>query len=269
MPPLPTSFGPFELDEEGRCLTLRGQPQEMQPLVFDLLAYLVRNAGRVVPKDELMDALWPDLTVTEASLQRAVSLARRALAAGGLEQAIRSFVRHGYRFGIDPDFGAPEGSPASRRGCDDAEARRRVRACDWPGACARFEAMPAERLTPEDIDLWALAVECSGRPVLALPLLVRAVAAHEAAGDPLRAARAAVTLAKIELERGAAAVAGGWLDRAESLLGDADDPGGARLPALDALAPRHLRRRRRRGARRSRARPSPSPSGPATAGCGH
>ena len=70
---MPTSFGPFELDEEARSLTLRGQPQDVQPLVFDLLAYLVRNAGRVVPKDELMDALWPDLTVTEASLQRAVS----------------------------------------------------------------------------------------------------------------------------------------------------------------------------------------------------
>ena len=28
VPPLPTSFGPFELDEEARSLTLRGQPQE-------------------------------------------------------------------------------------------------------------------------------------------------------------------------------------------------------------------------------------------------
>jgi len=222
VPPLPTSFGPFELDEEARSLTLRGQPQDVQPLVFDLLAYLVRNAGRVVPKDELMDALWPDLTVTEASLQRAVSLARRALAAGGMERAIRSFVRHGYRFGLDPDFGAPEGPPVADA---HAEARRRVQACDWPDACARFAAIPAERLTPEDIDLWALAVECRGRPVLALPLLARAVAAHEAAGAKVRAARAAVTLAKIELERSAAAVAGGWLDRAESLLGGADDPG--------------------------------------------
>ncbi len=220
--PLPTSFGPFELDEDARGLTLRGVPQDVQPLVFDLLAYLVRNAGRVVPKDELMDALWPDLTVTEASLQRAVSLARRALAAGGMEKAIRSFVRHGYRFGLDPDFGAPEGPPvADPRG----EAHRRVRACDWPGARALFEAIPADRLTPEDIDLWALAVECGGRPALALPLLARAVAAHEAAGTPLGAARAAVTLAKIELERSASAVAGGWLDRAESLLGGANDPG--------------------------------------------
>ena len=221
-PTLPTPFGPFELDEDARSLTLRGAPQEVQPLVFDLLAYLVRNAGRVVPKDELMDALWPDLTVTEASLQRAVSLARRALAAGGMEKAIRSFVRHGYRFGIDPDLAAPGGSPDPGL---HAEARRRVQACDWPGACARFEAMGAGELTPDDIDLWALAAECSGRPVLALPLLARAVAAHEAAGTPLRAARAAVTLAKIELERSAAAVAGGWLDRAESLLGAADDPG--------------------------------------------
>src|SRR4029079_16733886 len=102
-------FGPFALDEDARMLTLRGEPQELQPRVFDLLAYLVRNAGRVVPKDELMDALWPDLTVTEASLQRAVSLARRALAQGGMERAIRSFVRHGYRFGLDPDLSAPEG----------------------------------------------------------------------------------------------------------------------------------------------------------------
>src|SRR4029079_7252122 len=129
-------FGPFALDEDARRLTLRGAPQEVQPLVFDLLAYLVRNAGRVVPKDELMDALWPDLTVTEASLQRAVSLARRALAPGGMEKAIRSFVRHGYRFGLDPDFGAPEGQPVADH---HAEAQRRVRACDWPGACARFE----------------------------------------------------------------------------------------------------------------------------------
>ncbi len=219
---MPTRFGPFEIDEDARSLTLRGQPQDVQPLVFDLLAYLVRNAGRVVPKDELMDALWPDLTVTEASLQRAVSLARRALAAGGLERAIRSFVRHGYRFGLDPDLGAPEGPPDAD---PHAEVRRRVQACDWPAACARFEAMAPGQLTPDDIDLWALAVECRGRPVLALPLLVRAVAAHEAAGGPDRAARAAVTIAKIELERSAAAVAGGWLDRAESLLGGAGDPG--------------------------------------------
>ena len=212
-----------------------------------------------------MDALWPDLTVTEASLQRAVSLARRALAAGGLERAIRSFVRHGYRFGIDPDFGAPENAPALADGID-AEARRRVRACDWPGACARFEAMPAERLTPEDIDLWALAVECSGRPVLALPLLARAVAAHEAAGDPLRRGPGGgdprQDRARAQRRRGRRRLARPGRVAARRRRRSRR----ARLPALDALAPRHLRRRSRRGARRSRAGPSASPSSPATSG---
>ena len=57
------SFGPYILDEEARDLALRGVPVPIQPRVFDLLVHLVRNAGRVIPKDELMDALWPDVIV--------------------------------------------------------------------------------------------------------------------------------------------------------------------------------------------------------------
>jgi DNA-binding winged helix-turn-helix (wHTH) protein len=115
-------FGQF--DESARSLTLRGAAQKIQPRVFDLLAYLVRNAGRVVPKVELMDELWPDLNVTEASLQRAVSLARGTLAAGGLEGAIRSYVRHGYRFGIgDPGLGRD--APIDVTGDPEIAAARR------------------------------------------------------------------------------------------------------------------------------------------------
>lgn len=103
-------FGSLELDEEARSLIPGGAAQKLQPCIFDLLAYLVRNAGRAIPKDELMDALWPDVTVTEASLQRAVSLVRAALGRRGLENAIQSYVRHGYRFAIDkpsPGTAAP------------------------------------------------------------------------------------------------------------------------------------------------------------------
>ena len=149
-------FGPFELDEEGRSLMLRGAAQKIQPRVFDLLAYLVKNAGRVVPKDELMDALWPDLTVTEASLQRAVSLARSALAAGGLENAIRSYVRHGYRFAID-DPGLGLDAPGDAAGNTDiAAARRLALKRDWAGAAARFERIsrPAN---------WSRRTSISGR----------------------------------------------------------------------------------------------------------
>lgn len=218
-------FGPFELDEEARSLLLRGTSQKMQPRVFDLLVYLVRNAGRVVPKDELMDALWPKLTVTEASLQRAVSLARAALAAGGLENAIRSYVRHGYRFALDePGLGvAVPGFDASQAG--RAPAMALARAKDWQGAAKVFEKLDAEeQLCADDIEVWALAVECQGRPAAAIPVLTRALAAHIAEGKPNLAARAAVTISKLELERSAPAAAAGWIERAEALLGDTDDP---------------------------------------------
>lgn len=218
------AFGQFELDEAARTLALSGVGQKVQPLVFDLLAYLVRNAGRVVPKDELMDALWPDVIVTEASLQRVVSLARKVLAAGGLQDAIHSYVRHGYRFAIDePGLGLLR--PASFQGDDKiAEARRLAAARDW-GAAAKIFAQLAdiEALAAVDIDLWALVVECGGRPTEAIPVLARAVAAHVEAGDFARAARSAVTLAKIQAERGSGAVAEGWLERAASLLSQTPD----------------------------------------------
>lgn len=90
-------FEQFELDEERRRLRGPEGDIELQPLVFDLLAMLVRNHARVVSRDELMDALWPDVTVTEASLQRAVSVARSSLG-DRAHRLIRTFIGYGYRF---------------------------------------------------------------------------------------------------------------------------------------------------------------------------
>lgn len=221
---MPYSFGPFALDELARTLTLSGRDQEIQPRVFDLLHYLVRNAGRVVPKDELMDALWPDVNVTEASLQRAVSLARRTLDAGGLGNAIRSYVRHGYRFAID-EASLGQAAPSIPTEDSDLEAARALaKARNWKRAAEAFERIDArDGLDAFDIDLWALVVECGGRPAAAIPILTRAVSAHAEAGNSSRAARAAVTLAKVNLECGAPAVASGWIERAEALLDGAGD----------------------------------------------
>jgi len=224
VPTMHHSFGPYTLDEAARDLSLRGVPIPVQPKVFDLLAHLVRNAGRVVPKDELMDMLWPDVTVTEASLQRVVSLARRALEAGGLGNAIRSFVRHGYRFAVDQP--APTADAGQDEDSDRARALDLMRRRAWVAAAKVFEHLDREGgLAAEDIDRWALAIECRGRPAEAIPVLIRAVTAHVTAGQPHLAARAAITLAKIELERNAAAAAAGWIDRAETLKCNADDVG--------------------------------------------
>jgi len=79
------------------------------------------------------------------------------------------------------------------------------------------------KLKAEDMDRWALAVECQGLPVAAIPVLIRATAAHVKEGNPHLAARDAVTIAKIELERASTSAAAGWIDRAEVLKGDIDD----------------------------------------------
>jgi DNA-binding winged helix-turn-helix (wHTH) protein len=107
-------FGPFRLDEPARSLRLRDRELSLQPRVFDLLVFLIRNSARVVSKDELLDTLWPGVTVTDNSLQRAVSALRAVLREGGMEDAVRNIPRSGYRFCADAtsaDQGASE--PAS------------------------------------------------------------------------------------------------------------------------------------------------------------
>ena len=216
-------FGDFELDEPARSLSLRRQPLNLQPKVFGLLAYLVRHAGRVVSKQELMEQLWPEVNVSEASLQRAVSLLRKTLREGDFEHALKSFTGHGYRFSLDqPDLSpllpaaAPE-APAHAR-----QARAAAAARDWPTVVEHLCACAAGELGASDYALWAFALECLGRPGEASPLLRQAVEQYEAAGERSAAAQCATTLAKIHLERAEPAVARGWLARARSLLGSDD-----------------------------------------------
>jgi DNA-binding winged helix-turn-helix (wHTH) protein len=209
-------FGRFELDTEKRLLALDGAPQTLQPLVFDFLAYLVARADRVVGKDELFDALWPDVIVTESSLQRVASLARRALAAGDMADAIRSHSKHGYR------FEAPAAAPAS--GQTLAEARAASRDKHWDVAARLFAAANAQSpLEPADLELWAAACQCMGRPAEAVPALLRAIAAYQQSGEATLAGRAAVTIARIEFDRGAHALAEGWIERAASLAATSED----------------------------------------------
>jgi pimeloyl-ACP methyl ester carboxylesterase/DNA-binding winged helix-turn-helix (wHTH) protein len=106
-------FGPFELNVGAR--QLRRGPDEIpvQPQVFALLNYLIEHRDRVVGKDELLERLWPDAVVLEASLQRSVSQARAALGDDDHE-FIRTFSRHGYRFVGPVQEGAPT-QPAAPR----------------------------------------------------------------------------------------------------------------------------------------------------------
>src|SRR5512139_2885712 len=108
-------FEGFELDAQRRMLRRSGADVELRPLAFDALAHLVRHAGRVVTKDELIAAVWPGLVVTDDSIARCISDIRRAL--GDVEQKIiKTVPRRGYTLAapVDPDgprLAQPEPAP--------------------------------------------------------------------------------------------------------------------------------------------------------------
>lgn len=90
--------------ESGDLSTGDGQPVPLKRQARGLMQVLAAAEGRVVSKDQLMDAVWPDVTVSEDSLYQAVAEARRALGEKGGE-IIRSVPRQGYL--LDATAAAP------------------------------------------------------------------------------------------------------------------------------------------------------------------
>ena len=92
-------FGPFRL-EAGNARLWRGTERlPLRPKSFAVLHYLLQHAGRLVSKDDLLQAVWPDVVVSEAMLTICLSELRRAL--GETRQAprfIETVPRRGYRF---------------------------------------------------------------------------------------------------------------------------------------------------------------------------
>lgn len=211
-------FSDFELDEAHRELRLNNREIALQPRVFDLLCYLVRHRDRVVSKDELFDTLWPDVIVTEGSLQRAISLARSALRQGGLQDAIRTHSRSGYRF-CHPVSESQETSQVVEITSNLQQARAAYEQYNWESAVEDFVAADQQQaLDGPDLDRFAYAIQCTGRSWEAIEPLERAVIAHTTRGDDYAAARAMLSLSVIQFEQREYAIAKAWHQRALRLL---------------------------------------------------
>jgi Tol biopolymer transport system component/DNA-binding winged helix-turn-helix (wHTH) protein len=92
-------FGSFRLDPAERLLLKDGQPVPLTPKAFDLLVFLAERSGRLVEKQALMSALWPNAVVEEANLAYNVSALRKALGDGhDGEHIIQTVPTRGYRF---------------------------------------------------------------------------------------------------------------------------------------------------------------------------
>jgi TolB-like protein/Tfp pilus assembly protein PilF len=93
-------FGPYRLDPAERLLSRDGEVVPLQPKVFDLLVALAERPGRLLEKDELMKAVWPDTVVEEVNLANNISILRKTLGANG-QQFIETVPKRGYRFVAD------------------------------------------------------------------------------------------------------------------------------------------------------------------------
>ncbi|MFP5260495.1 MAG: FHA domain-containing protein [Blastocatellia bacterium] len=92
-------FDPFHLPEDVDLLYNGEEVVPLEPRAVRVLRYLAQNHDRVVPKEELLEGVWPDVFTTDGVLKRAISQVRRALGddAGGA-RFIETYHRRGYRF---------------------------------------------------------------------------------------------------------------------------------------------------------------------------
>ncbi len=92
-------FGSFRLEVGKRLLLRKGAPVALTPKVFDTLLYLVRHQGKLVAKNELMRAVWPDTVVEENNLNQNISALRRILGeTRGDNVYIATIPGKGYQF---------------------------------------------------------------------------------------------------------------------------------------------------------------------------
>lgn len=95
-------FDGFQVDEPNRQLLRDGEPVPLPKKAFDLLLVLLKNNGRAVTKNELLDKVWPDQFVEEVNLTVQIAALRKALCEHK-ENAryIHTIPKHGYRFIAD------------------------------------------------------------------------------------------------------------------------------------------------------------------------
>jgi TolB-like protein len=92
-------FGAFSLEANRRELRCGADAVRVEPQVFDLLLYLLRNRDHVVSKDELIQAVWEGRIVSDSALSSGVAAARQAIGDSGEQQRlIRTISRRGFRF---------------------------------------------------------------------------------------------------------------------------------------------------------------------------
>jgi DNA-binding winged helix-turn-helix (wHTH) protein/alpha-beta hydrolase superfamily lysophospholipase len=120
-------FEDYELDTALFELRRAGERYPLEPQVFELLRYLIEHHDRMVPKDELLDHIWPERYISEAALNSRLMAARKAIGDNGRDQRlIRTLHGRGYRFVGDVRVGGREASTSAAPATPAVEVAARV-----------------------------------------------------------------------------------------------------------------------------------------------
>jgi hypothetical protein len=142
----PIAFSSFHLDRRGGRLMSSGQPIPVRRKTWEVLVYLVERPGVLVTKDELLEAIWPEISVTPEVLIRS----RRKRSAARPPAPSRTAPRTGLTRPMLLDAGSTPDPHRSRAPPASRERPRRV-----AGADALVARQPCE-------DRAAIAVGCRG-----------------------------------------------------------------------------------------------------------
>ncbi len=141
--PLPRHFrlGDWTVDPRAGQLQRGDETVRLEPKVMGVLTHLAARAGNVVSRDELLDAVWPDVVVTENALSRCVSDLRRALGDDPRTPTlIETIPKTGYRMLVPPE---PVEAPALLSTGDAVPAWAEI-----TGPHPAAETVPAARRSP-------------------------------------------------------------------------------------------------------------------------
>jgi TolB-like protein len=129
-------FGDCTLDIGRRELRRGGAIIDMEPQVFDLLEFLIRQRDRVVSRDDVLEAVWQGRIVSESTLSSRINAARTAIGDDGVNQRlIRTLPRKGLRFvaEVQEEQGVPRAEPASQVASEGLAPARKVDAAVTDG----------------------------------------------------------------------------------------------------------------------------------------
>src|SRR5262245_27904919 len=148
-------FADFRLDPANACLWRGPPPLALSPKAFDVLHYLVTHPDRLVTKETLLDAVWPETAISDAVVGVAIGELRRAL--GDTAQAPRFIAtvhRRGYRFVAPVAAHSEEGlAPAAPQTLVAGPSEASAPPPDRPAASPRLRIQPlSDVLVPPEAE---------------------------------------------------------------------------------------------------------------------